>query len=241
MSAVFLRRFAILTLLLSGVAGIFALIVYENDLTDFPGLHHGLRLALVALLLSLWFYTQSLLALRVRENGEIGDILHDLTASWHRWLVGPPQATDRLLIVSSAFVDMAGVFVLLLGIFGPGMRPLVALTLLYVMRQVCQKLCSLPPPPGLIWRYPGFPSLLVTYKVGNDFFFSGHTAVSALAAVELARISPALGATGAVIVALEVLVVVTLRAHYTMDVFAALTATACAVAGADWVCTALAL
>lgn len=237
----FLRRCVVLALLVAGVAAVFALIVNEASLTDFPGLHHGLRVALVVLLLVLWFYTQGLLAKRVRVNADIGDILHDLTAPWHRWLLEHPKSADRLLIVSSAFIDLAGVFVLLLGVLGVSMRPLIALTLLYVMRQACQRLCSLPPPPGLIWRHPGFPSLLVTYKVGNDFFFSGHTAVSALAAVELARLSPALGAVGAVIVALEALVVIALRAHYTMDVFAALTATACAVAGADWICALLAV
>jgi len=47
------------------------------------------------------------------------------------------------------------------------------LVLLLGMRQVMQALCALPAPPNMIWRYPGFPSLFVTYSVGNDYFFSG--------------------------------------------------------------------
>lgn len=95
--------------------------------------------------------------------------------------------------------------------------------------------------PGSSGATPGFPSLLVTYKVGDDFFFSGHTAITALAAAELVRISPVLGATGAVIVFAEIVVVLALRAHYTMDVFAALLATACSLFIADWICLALAV
>lgn len=77
----------------------------------------------------------------------------------------------------------------------------------------------------MIWYDPGFPTLLVTYSVATDFFFSGHTGLAVLAAVELARMgtSPegkrrwlALGIAVAVFEATTVLV---LRAHYTMDVF----------------------
>jgi len=79
----------------------------------------------------------------------------------------------------------------------------------------------LPPPPGIIWRNPGFPALLVTYSVGNDFFFSGHTALAVLGAIEAANYGPIWLALAAAIVALgEVLIVLVLRAHYTLDVVA---------------------
>jgi membrane-associated phospholipid phosphatase len=82
-------------------------------------------------------------------------------------------------------------------------------------------LCALPQPDGIIWRYPGFPSLLVTYEVANDFFFSGHTAIAVFGTVELARIGWRWLAPVAVAIALfQSAVVLVLRAHYTMDVFA---------------------
>src|SRR3974377_2570935 len=34
---------------------------------------------------------------------------------------------------------------------------------------------------------PGFPSLLVTYGVANNYFFSGHTGIAVLGAAELVR------------------------------------------------------
>ena len=55
------------------------------------------------------------------------------------------------------------------------------------LRQISQALVALPAPPNAIWHYPGFPSLLVTYGVANDYFFSGHTAIAVLALAELAR------------------------------------------------------
>ena len=62
-------------------------------------------------------------------------------------------------------------------LFGGSVRPFLGLVLLMALRQLVQSLCPLPA-PGMIWHYPGFPSLLVTYRVANDFFFSGHTAIA---------------------------------------------------------------
>jgi membrane-associated phospholipid phosphatase len=89
-------------------------------------------------------------------------------------------------------------------------------------------LCSLPPPPGIIWHYPGFPSLLVTYGVANDFFFSGHTAIAVFGAIELARLRRHwLTAAAICVVVFEIAAVLVLRAHYTMDVFTGALAAIC--------------
>jgi len=104
-------------------------------------------------------------------------------------------------------------------IFGPSFAPFLAILIVFGLRQICQGLCTLPPPPGIIWRDPGFPALLVTYSVGNDFFFSGHTALAVLGAIEAAHFAPAWLAVVAGAIALgEVIIVLVLRAHYTLDV-----------------------
>ena len=88
------------------------------------------------------------------------------------------------------------------------------------LRQVMQALCALPPPPNMIWHDPGFPSLLVTYHVANDFFFSGHTAIAVFGAIELSRLRRNWVTAFAVLIVLfEMATVLILRAHYTMDVF----------------------
>ena len=93
-----------------------------------------------------------------------------------------------------------------------------------VTRQIVQAFCALPAPPNMIWHYPGFPSLLVTYSVAGDFFFSGHTAIAVFAATEVARLKKRwLTALSIVAVIFEIATVLVLRAHYTMDVFTGLT------------------
>ena len=65
--------------------------------------------------------------------------------------------------------------------------------------------------------------MLVTYHVANDYFFSGHTAIVVLGATELAKAGKRwLIALAFAIVVFEVLTVLVLRAHYTMDVFTGL-------------------
>ena len=191
-------------------------------LSSFPSLSQiGLRLALVVVGLGLWFWSQSLIAKKAECSDGIGDWLHQRTAGWHGWLLANPRSADRLLIVSSLFIDIFGLSLLGMAIFGPSVAPFVALVILFAFRQVCQGLVTLPLPPGVIWRHPGFPSLLVTYGVSNDLFFSGHTALAVLGAIEAFHLAPPwLGWTAVAIALLEAGVVLILRAHYTLDIIA---------------------
>jgi hypothetical protein len=181
----------------------------------------ALRAGLVAGSLVVWFWTQSLLGKRAAAEGRIGDTLLDLTAPLNRYLHDRPRIANALLIVTSALIDLLGLFLLGLAIFGPSARPFVGLLIVFGLRQLCQGLCSLPPPEGMIWRRPGFPSLLVTYGTATDLFFSGHTAIAVYGCLELAHWGgPVAAVAGIAIAAIEIGAVLVLRAHYTMDVFA---------------------
>lgn len=181
----------------------------------------GIRAALVAGALVIWYWTQALIGRRKTSGDRIGDVIHDLTAGWHRYLTENRRAANSALIISSLFIDVFGLTLIVSGIFGPTFAPALGMILLFIMRQICQGLCPLPPPPGVIWRDPGVPSLLVTYGVSNDLFFSGHTALAVLGALHIAHIAPLWLGIAAVLVAVgEVLVVLALRAHYTLDVLA---------------------
>jgi hypothetical protein len=179
-----------------------------------------LRLAVTAAVLVVWFWTQSLLGVRTAPANGVGDALHNLTAGLNSYFARNAGAANALLIVSSALIDALGVFLLGTWLFGGSVRPFLGLVLLMLLRQILQALCALPVPPGIIWHYPGFPSLLVTYHVANDFFFSGHTAIAVFGAIELSRFHRKWLTSAAILVALfEVAIVLMLRAHYTMDVF----------------------
>jgi hypothetical protein len=182
------------------------------------------RVIVIVVCLALWFLTQSLLGKRpplMSENGGvICDGIHQLTAPINRWLIANPKRADLLLILSSALIDVLGIYLLASSIFGKSFEPFLGLFMLFALRQICQAFCPLPPPAGMIWRHPGFPALLVTYGTTNDLFFSGHTAIAVYGALYLAGTLGPIGiALGICIALFEITTVLALRAHYTMDVF----------------------
>jgi PAP2 superfamily C-terminal len=179
-----------------------------------------IRILITVAAVFLWFWTQSLIAGRTLPSAGIGDRIHTLTAPLNQYLLRHRPLTNALLIVSSGIIDSLGIFLLGMWIFGRTVRPFLGLVLLLGLRQLMEGLVALPRPPNAIWHYPGFPSLLVTYGVSNDFFFSGHTAIAVLGAIEIARLRRNwLTRAAGLIVIFEIATVLVLRAHYTMDVF----------------------
>jgi len=202
------------------------------------------RSILVAVGLGLWYFTQSWISSRPfdpRDNAagiplSRGDSLFALTEPINEYLQSHERQADLLLIASSAVIDALGIWLIATSIFGATIRPFIGLLLLFALRQLTQALCALPPPEGMIWRDPGVPSLLVTYQVANDFFFSGHTAIAVFAATQLARLKrPGYLLLGILLAAFEIGTVIVLRAHYTMDVIAGAVAALWASHAADYV------
>jgi hypothetical protein len=186
------------------------------------------RVVLTVIALGIWFWTQSLIAHRAAPASGIGDALQTMTAGLNSYFNHSPTSANALLILSSAIIDALGIFLLVRWLFGPSVRPFLGLVLLLGLRQILQAICALPAPPNMIWHYPGFPSLLVTYNVGNDFFFSGHTAIAVFGGIELAHLGERwLAIVAVAIVLFEIGTVLILRAHYTMDVFTGILAALC--------------
>ncbi len=196
--------------------------------TESQASHRGLKLLFVLVGLALWFGTQWLIGHRPSGGDDAGIV--DLPLRWtqpvNRYLNQHVAAADSLLVISSFVIDCLGIFLLGWSVLGPSIRPFLGLLILFALRQVCQGLIALPPPVGMIWRQPTLfgvevPSLLVTYGVANDLFFSGHTALAVYGAVELGRLGRRWLVTAAVVIAaFQMGVVIVLRAHWTMDVFA---------------------
>ena len=160
-----------------------------------------------------------MLAARPFPEAGISDGLFTLTSGLHSYLQTHPAWARALLIVSSLGIDAIGVFLLVRGAFGASIGPVLALLIVFALRQICQGLIALPAPPGMIWADPGFPTLLVTYGVSTDLFFSAHTALAVLGAAELAHFHRrSLTVLGIALAAFEATTVIVLRAHYTMDV-----------------------
>lgn len=183
----------------------------------------AIRLLVTAAALVIWFWTQSLIGARGAPASGISDRIQSATVAGNLYLHLHPAAANALLVVSSAIIDLLGILLLSMWIFRGEARPFLALVIVLGLRQIMQACVALPTPPNAIWHYPGFPSLLVTYGVANDYFFSGHTAIAVLGASELARTGKRwMTLVGIGIVLFEIATVLVLRAHYTMDVFTGL-------------------
>ena len=130
----------------------------------------------VVLAVWLWFWSQRAISRKPPPPvaGGIGDRLFTWGTPVNRWYHDHPRAADLTLIVTSFFIDVLAVYMFAVTVVGDTLRPFLAVLVVFAMRQLCEYLVTLPDPDGMIWRHPGSPSLLVTYKTENDFFFSGH-------------------------------------------------------------------
>lgn len=182
----------------------------------------AIKLGMTVAAIGMWLVTQNLLGKRkMTFKDSIGDYIHILTERASAYLNQAPRVANGLLISSSLVIDAVGIFLILQTLLGTSVRPLLALLVLFTLRQVNQAITMLPTPQGMIWRNPGVPSLFVTYGVSNDLFFSGHTALAVLGAMEIAQLGGGFFLALAIaIVIFEIVTVILLRAHWTMDVFA---------------------
>ena len=187
-----------------------------------------------------WLLTQALLEESRGFVPAVIDHTHQALAGVNAFLNRHPTLSNVILAASSFEVDLAALSMVWFFFTQRKSRPLLALWITLIMRQLCQSAFSIPPPPGMIWRYPGFPSVVVTYSTSSDFFFSGHMALATLLAAELTahRAARWKQAVAWGVIVLQAFVVLSMRFHYVTDVvtgfLAAIVATQIASKIGDW-------
>jgi len=96
----------------------------------------------------------------------------------------------------------------------------ITLGVFYGIRALVQAVWFSPFPEGFYWSSPGFPSLVVPYGRGSDFFFSGHAGFMMICTMEWHAIGVKkmrnfmIGAT-----LYTFLILLVYRIHYSIDVF----------------------
>ncbi len=121
-------------------------------------------------LLGLWYGTQFLLYVSKSKMGGISfDRGHDLLSPLNDFFQHHDKIADAVLIVTSADIDISLICLFFWGIFGNTFRPTISALLVLIFRQISQLLVSEPIPTGMIWHYPGFPSLVVIPFPKNKF------------------------------------------------------------------------
>lgn len=184
------------------------------------------RVIILSVLFFLWHLTQDAISNLKSEMVNVNGLVDQTFSATHginAYLNSHREVARLLLIFASLEVDLLTLYIFGISIFGKSTRPVVGLVVLMVLRQFCQCMVLLPVPEGLLWFDTGFPTLFVTYDVTNDFFFSGHTALTVYAALALCPRSNTVKMHiirwGLIIFQIGVLVA--LRAHYFMDIYTA--------------------
>jgi len=128
----------------------------------------------------------------------------------------------------SALVDISFIITFAYWILkGKSGRLPITLAIFYITRAAIQKIAFLPYPEGWYWYDPGFPSLVVPYGRGSDFFFSGHTGFMVICASEWHSLKNAKHhnkVRNFVILSgiYTILILLVYRIHYFIDVFTGL-------------------
>jgi len=123
------------------------------------------------------------------------------------------------LMVDTTFIITFGYWV----IKGTSGRLPVTMLIFYGTRAIVQSFWFSPFPQGFYWESPGLPSLVVPYGRGSDFFFSGHTGFLVICACEWHKLKmPKIRNFTITALIYTILILLTFRIHYSIDVFVGL-------------------
>jgi hypothetical protein len=90
----------------------------------------------------------------------------------------------------------------------------------YLTRMIVQKFWISPFPEGFYWDDPGFPSLVVPYGRGSDFFFSGHAGFVVICLREMwVAKQKKTSAIMTLVLAYTIMCLLIYRIHYSIDIF----------------------
>ncbi|XWV25055.1 hypothetical protein QJ856_gp0722 [Tupanvirus deep ocean] len=184
------------------------------------------RIFVLIIIYSFWHLTQKFLSTDIKANNSIVDRLHNsnIITSLNKYLFDNLNNTAFHFILSSLLIDVNIAYISYKYIKENKFKPIFILFTGLALRQLCQYINRLPIPHDMIWFDPGFPSILVTYIVENDFFFSGHTHAALCAGMELVKNKNIfVSFYGLFFILYEILLIVSIKGHYFMDIYGAIT------------------
>jgi len=158
------------------------------------------------------------------EPACVVDNVMNMFDSVNYFILRNPAWRDGLQILCSVFMDVlflstAAYWVL----YTKTSRLFVTIFLFYGVRATVQSMWFSPFPPGFWWYDPGFPSLVVPYGRGSDFFFSGHIGFCVVCGTEWKRNGKPLMVLFSVIAGVYTgLILLAYQVHYSIDIFVGL-------------------
>jgi hypothetical protein len=165
--------------------------------------------------------TEHLIGDRIPPTCKIGDFLQHWTSGLNDFVSSREWIGDALIIFYSILGDAIVLILIVCAIVKSSIRPVLPLLVFLLLRQAMQLIVSFPVDPGLIWHYPGFPSLFSNYRMSGDFYFSAYVGILILGALELGEIFKVrwLTALNFFVAFLVAFIDLVLRSHYTTDIY----------------------
>jgi hypothetical protein len=156
----------------------------------------------------------------------IVDKVQDWFLGANEYIMSNPALRNGMQILCSGFMDImflgTGAFWIMRG---NSSRLVVTTLIFYIVRAIVQSLWFSPfPSSGYWWDDPGFPSLVVPYGIGSDFFFSGHIGFVTICALEWKKNkNPLIASVIAIGGVYTAFILLTYKVHYSIDLFVGVT------------------
>lgn len=155
------------------------------------------------------------------------------TEGINEYFIAHPHLQDAFMILCGLCMDVTMVVGLVVfAVHGKTWRLPMTLGMFYVLRFLIQKTFLMRFPEGYLWRYPGFPSLVVPYGATNDFFYSGHVGGALVMTLEYRTLAKELTKHkmfmrsmqlfGFLTVIFQIFLMIFLRGHYSIDMITGL-------------------
>jgi hypothetical protein len=164
----------------------------------------------------------------ISKNTEIcnNDVLFQLTEHINTHFEQNEKQRNILIIISSFLIDFSVISYCMIWIIECNTwQPMLNIGIFYLLRGLFNNIVMLKYPEKLLWDYPGFPSITVSYFNSSDFFFSGHVGINLITFIEFRNFNKKFFAYVSLLgVFFQLFTMISIRGHYTVDLIGGLIA-----------------
>ena len=149
------------------------------------------------------------------------DVIHEWAKPLNYYFRGNDAFRIFVSILSSLVIDILFfISYFSWAIYSVDWRYGINTLLFYGVRYIMNETARLRLPNLLYFPYPGFPSIVVGYIQGSDFFFSGHCGFPIISVMEFIWMKKFwLAGYAACVTCVEAFLMEVCREHYTIDIF----------------------
>ena len=179
-----------------------------------------LLLSLIIIILFAIFNNIQILGNQIPKNNCYYDIILDWTHSLNNYFRENDIYRIIFTITGSVLLDMFFIISFFYwSVYAVDWRFAINVILFYLSRGIMQQILILGCPDLLYFKYPHFPSIVVSYVQGSDFFWSGHCGFPIVGMMEFKWMKKNfLAGFCAFITFFEIFLMNNSREHYSIDI-----------------------